>query len=745
MIITSTLGNGDGDFIVDLNQEIFTAILKLKFEDLNIDELWETQNPAKKIAETTKSNLIENAQKKAEKNDDKKNNSPNNQDQKISFKTPIIKIRKKNNSDIITNIKDYDIDIEIEAKNTLIYEEKIAEIKLFGNATNDDKLLISPLNLKLGNDSKFTITGILNRSPINSSFIGNLEGNGYSFYDITKWLDINNSLLNIDNIKSYNIYSDIDIDQTTLKFKNLRIYIDDKKTDLYGNIEIKDDDKKRSLESNITFTELDLNKYFFINNFFIKKGVLFDRLLLLNKVYTDYLLKFKFNKLIYNNEEFLDQSLTINIGQGYFKIPKTNFKSENNDFDFELNLDISDKKQVANFLINGDKLKINLIDKKPEVTTGRFYNIFDHFFELPSFQGFSGDINIKLNKIITENRIIENFEYLNSYTNSAFNPAKLSMKIYDGTFEFKGLNDIKYNKIINGNFNCKLCNSKEILKDLFNQENFSGVANISGNIVALAKSSDEFYKNLNSEISVAISAPKINKYGLSKLIKSMFNISENAYELKEPEKIMENPEYSTQFEQAKGTINLNNKRNNFSISLKSQGVNSIFSGVILPKENLISGTLNTIFISTTKLKTIPINVSTSISGPIDNFASVSNLNQTRQLIGLEKIDIKKLSEELQLKSREKIISKKNKSNINFNEFNKKDLSETDLTIDSKENNSINTNIPENEESKEDIDKSILLKDDKDNKDQNSSINSSSDNAPKINKESENLNIVQPSF
>jgi hypothetical protein len=59
---------------------------------------------------------------------------------------------------------------------------------------------------------------------------------------------------------------------------------------------------------------------------------LFDKLLWLNEVFSDYDLKIKFDKLIFKDNEFLDQELMVQAGMGFVKFPKTLFKSEKNIF-----------------------------------------------------------------------------------------------------------------------------------------------------------------------------------------------------------------------------------------------------------------------------------------------------------------------------------------------------------------------------------------------------------------------------
>jgi NDP-sugar pyrophosphorylase family protein len=289
--------------------------------------------------------------------------------------------------------------------------------------------------------------------------------------------------------------------------------------------------------------------------------------------------------------------------------------------------------------------------------------LFEQCFTLPSIQGISGNIDITANEIHLDDKIISDFDYKNSIKNGIFGQSKLLMKIYDGEFEYKGLCDIKYNKIINGLFSCKSCNLKKILNDFYNVSSIDGVANLSGNIVSIAKSVDEFKDKIDSDINLAISSPKVSGYGLKDLVTKMFSVKEFANELAEPEKILENKESSTQFLQGKGFLRLRGEKNsNFSISLSGPAINSIFSGIIFLKDESINGTLNTIFLSGSSEKKVPINIATNVVGFFDDVGYVSNLNQARQYLGLERINNQELNTKLLAQSEEKKIAKKNKIN-----------------------------------------------------------------------------------
>lgn len=661
IIITSDLANGSGDIYLGLSDKIFTTDINLEFDDLDLDSIWSTENPAKKIAEKTKSqNLIENAQMVA----DKKDSNPKESEEKIIPKPSTIKVRKRNISDLILEARDYDINMEIFIKNATLYEGQVKDIKFFANIANDNKILISPLSFKLPGNSEFRANGIFEESEMNSKFTGNIDGKGESLSEVFKWLQVESNNIKVNNLKNYVLYGDLEITPNLTSLKNFYVNLDDKKTEFYGNVEISDNEKNRFINTDIQISEFDFEKYISLskNNSYLNEGILFDKLLWLNQIYSNYSIKLKFDKLIYADQEFKDQNINLDFGQGYLKIPKTHFDSTKNIFDFEFNVDISDKNQITNLKLNADKLKLKLKTDDDPVLRIRGSSLFDKFYKLPSLQGFSGDIDLTANEIILDDKLISNFDYKNSFKNGVFGQSKLTMQIYDGTFEYKGLCDIKYNKIINGLFSCKSCNINKILNDFYNVKAINGITNLSGNIVSIAKSVNEFKSNLNSEINLAISAPKIDGYGLNDLVKKMFSVKTFASELAEPEKILENKELSTQFVQGKGFINLKGAKNsNFSLSLSGPAINSVFSGIIFLNDETINGTLNTIFLSGTLEKKIPINIATNVFGFFDDVGHVSNLNQARQYLGLERINNQELNTKLLTQSEEKKVAKQNRN------------------------------------------------------------------------------------
>jgi hypothetical protein len=303
---------------------------------------------------------------------------------------------------------------------------------------------------------------------MNSKFQGSVDGKGDSLNELFKWLQLSSNNIKMENLKNYNFYSDLEVSPININLKNFYVNLNDKKTEFFGNLVLNDKEKSRSVLTNIKVSEFDFDKYISIpiDNIYFNEGILFDKLLWLNQVYSDYSININFENLKYQNQEFKDQNINLNFGQGYFKFPKSHFASADNIFDLEFNVDISDKNQIGNIALSAEKIKLKLHeDAQNSETTIHSTSLFDKFYKLPSLQGFTGNIDITAKEINLDDKLISEFDYKNSLKNGIFGQSKLLMKIYDGDFEYKGLCDIKYNKIINGLFSCKSCNLKKILED----------------------------------------------------------------------------------------------------------------------------------------------------------------------------------------------------------------------------------------------------------------------------------------
>ncbi|MFZ9181260.1 MAG: AsmA family protein [Rickettsiales bacterium] len=690
IFLESSLLKGVGNIKIDKSAPIFTADIKFDLEKLEIDNIWNTENPAKQIAELAKGvksdkNSSQQSEIKPENqsqaNKDAIPNNPTENKTENKAENPEEKTKDANlanqkteeKDNIFLNIREYDIDLDINSQTAKLYGGEINDLKLSANISNEDKMMVFPLSFKMASNSEIRIIGNFNQKEHKNKFIGSLDASGDSLYEILEWLDINPKNVKINNLKKFTLFSDVEISNDDFIFKNLYLNLDDKKTEIYGDIDIRDKDSKRMVNSILKFSEFDYEKYISIpiNNTYFNEGILSDKILWLNQIYSNYNLKFNFDKLIYDQEIFENQEIKLDFGPGFINIPNNKFASQNNNFNIDFALKINDKTQLLKLKIDAEKLAVDYqkdyFDNLMPVTK----TIFDRFFQMPSLQGFEGEIDVAVKNLKIAETPITNFKYF-SPISSVTNQAKMEMDIFDGRFDFKGINDIKYNKIINGTFNCRLCNVTKIFKTLYNVDNLGGIANISGNIVGAGKSVYEFKNKLISEISLAVSAPYAKGYGLNDFVKRIYGYKPESNDLQNPEEILHQKTGFTQFLQGKGFVNLKGEKNsNFSISLKSTGINSVFSGVIFLNEESINGTINTIFLAPSKSKQIPINIATNITGYIDDVAMVSNLNQARQYLGMEKIEKSELDNILVAKTAEKQKAKKEKIINNAKKLEKK--------------------------------------------------------------------------
>lgn len=666
IFLESSLLKGAGNINIDKSAPVFTADIKFDLDRLDIDNIWNTENPAKQIAELAKGvNISKNSIGQVE---NKVLNSVKPVTEELAENLDLQKIKlvesedKEVKDNIFLNFREYDINLDINSQTANLYEGVINDLKLIANISNEDKMSVFPLSFKMASNSAIRIIGNFNQKEHKNKFVGSLDASGDSLFEILGWLDINPKNVKINHLKKFNLFSEIEITNDDFIFNNLYLNLDDKKTEIYGDIEIKDNNSKRVINSILKFSEFDYEKYITIpeNNIYFNEGILSDKILWVNQIFSNYNVKFNFEKLIYGKEIFKNQEIKIDFGPGFINIPSNKFISQNNDFILDFSLKINDKNQMLKLNIDAEKLSLDykkdyVVDQMPITKT-----IFDRFFQMPSLQGFKGEIAVAVKNLNIDETLIKNFKYF-SPISEIVNQAKLEMDIFDGKFDFKGVNDIKYNKIINGTFNCRLCNLNKIFNNIYGINNIGGVANISGNIVGTGKSVYEFKNKLISEISLAISAPFARGYGINEFVKKIYNSKNSSDAMQNPEEILHNKDGFTQFLQGKGFINLKGEKNsNFSISLKATGVNSVFSGIIFMNEESINGTINTIFLAPGKEKQIPINIATNITGYIDDVALVSNLNQVRQYLGLEKIEKNELENLLITKNAEKKQVKKEK-------------------------------------------------------------------------------------
>jgi hypothetical protein len=230
---------------------------------------------------------------------------------------------------------------------------------------------------------------------------------------------------------------------------------------------------------------------------------------------------------------------------------------------------------------------------------------------------------------------IKNFKLVGKLKDGDLNDSEFSCDLYEGKVTYKGLLGIKINKTINGNLQFNNASLQPLLSDTIGINNVSGVANISASVTALAGKKEEFTKELSTEIKFNANSPTVEGYGLSELVKKMFDPENNRASLNDPEKILINPNSSTTFKQASGTIQVaNGKKGKLRINVTAPAVNGIISGSVNLVTNSADVLFNAIFLTGSRQKQSPINIATNLKGNISALSQSTNMDQARQYLGL---------------------------------------------------------------------------------------------------------------
>jgi hypothetical protein len=305
-----------------------------------------------------------------------------------------------------------------------------------------------------------------------------------------------------------------------------------------------------------------------------------------------------------------------------------------------LAIDISDKIPKFDMNIAADNFHYKTLqknsspaDKNSSKASNK--NFFDQFYALPSLEGFSGKIKLSFDKLNLDDLEIENFKLFGKLKDGDLNDSEFSCDLYEGELTYKGLLGIKMSKTINGSLQFNNASLQPLLSHTIGINNVSGVANISASVTALASKKEEFTKKLSTEIKFNANSPEVEGYGLSDLVKKMFDLENNRAILNDPEKILINPDSSTTFKQASGTIQVTNgKEGKLRINVSAPAVNGIISGSVNLVTNSADVLFNAIFLTGTRKKQSPINIATNLKGNIEALSQSTNIDQARQYLGL---------------------------------------------------------------------------------------------------------------
>ena len=660
VVINSALVNGKGDLEVNFVDKIPLIDISLALENLDLDNIW-SGDPVS-VAATTKQpnntkNIIDESAAvlvKTTPQSDLKNEAAVKNE--VIDKTKIIDDSKKIepiNFEFTNKIKDFDLNAEIKITNVKYFEGEIKDVDLYMTVSKEGEILILPMIFRVPGEGLFRVNGVLDNTGEVPKFIGKFDVNGKSLKEIFKWLKVESQNLKFDNLKEYSLYSDILLSPNEVTLNNFYLNLDNGNSEFLGDIKIDNSDKISNITSRFQTNEFNIDDYFLTSgqNIYLSPGLLIKKLLWLNNISSNNALNLRFDKLSYKGEQFFDQSVKLRFGRGYVEVADLNLRSNKTKMNASLAIDISDKIPKFDMNIAADNFHYETLqknsspaDKNSSKTPNK--NFFDQFYALPSLEGFSGKVKLSFDKLNLDDLEIKNFKLFGKLKDGNLNDSEFSCDLYEGKVTYKGLLGIKINKIINGNLQFNNASLQPLLSDTIGVNNVSGVANISASVTALASKKEDFTKDLTTEIKFNANSPTVEGYGLNDLVKKMFDPENNRASLNDPEKILINPNSSTTFKQASGTIQVSNgKEGKLRINATAPAVNGIISGSVNLVNNSADALFNVIFLTGNRQKQTPINIATNLKGNINSLSQSTNMDQARQYLGLSGVAPKKKPKE----------------------------------------------------------------------------------------------------
>ncbi|MSP33847.1 MAG: AsmA family protein [Rickettsiales bacterium] len=644
IFINSNIINGRGDIEIDLTSKLPLIDIKMGLENVDLDAIWlsdkEVAIAAENKAATPETTEVETG--------DNSNN--------ITIET------KKEENDLVLNlakdIRDFDLTAELTISRVKYLNEEIKNVNLYTTISKEGEILILPLTLEVPGGGIFRMSGALENHTI-PKFIGSLDASGTKLADIFKWLHIESQNLIYANLKNYNLYADIMLIPNSTSLNNVYLNINDGKSEILGEIHIQYTTKTSSIFSNFHVNNLVIDDYFFTSgqNIYLSPGSLIKKLLWLNDFSSNNNLSLSFDRLVYKNSTFDDQSVKMRFGQGYLEIRELKLNSDKINLAASLAVDISgtspkfditiraksfDYQSLQNTPDSSIDKSVLIDDKYPATNDGKpsseqtsKISALDQFYALPSLEGFKGNISINLDSAYFDDFLAENIKISGKLKDGIIDFDNFTADIYGGNLTYKGVASIKFDKALSGNAVLTEIKLQPLLYDLMGIKNINATSNITASIESLASSRTEFFKNLNSSIKFSNAGVTIEKYGLNDLIKKMFNPKNYVDDLRDPEKILFNPSAITTLKQATGTATIEKGRDNaFKIDFETVAANGIFSGNIDFVRNSIDGLANIIFLTGNLKKQIPLNIATNLKGDFNSIAQSSNLDQVKQYLKL---------------------------------------------------------------------------------------------------------------
>jgi hypothetical protein len=612
MVISSNLMSGTGNVEINLNAEIPTIDSNFDIEYIDMDAIWLND---KKV-------------------------TINNEEVKQDISQASL--------DLSQDLRDYDITFAFKINRIRYLAEEIKNLDLYATVSKQGEILILPLKFEIPGEGKFRINGTIENRKNSPKFVGKIDIKGEKLADSLRWLDIESQNLKYDSLGKYSFYCDIILKPSETILNNVYLNINDYNTEILGEIKMNHYDKNTNIISNFEVHNLDIDNYFLTSgqNSYFSSGGLLKKLLWLNNISANHDITIAFDKLAYKNLNFQEQSLKIRFGNGYLNVDRLKLDSGELNLETSLAIDLTQERprldialKSSNFIYKSSNEVIANENENlapPQLDLHKF-TLTERFFALPSLENFSGNIFFNFENLQIDNFSAKNLKISGTLNNGIYNFNEAKAEIFGGDVDFKGSAGIKIEKSLSGNILLKNAKIKPFLQSLSGIKNIDGTMNFSGSISSFGDKKSSFISNLNSDAKFSAIELKIEKYGLNALIKAMFNPFYFKNELEEPLKILYNEDATTQINKASGAFTIDRgKENRFKIDFSGTAFNGIALGAIDLEKQAIDFNSNIIFLSGSKKRQIPINISSNYKGKFNNILHSDNIDQALQYIKLAK-------------------------------------------------------------------------------------------------------------
>ncbi len=555
----------------------------------------------------------------------------------------INKIAKRNN-----NKKSFDLAADITIKNITYFNSVIKDFEIYFTVSPNSELSILPMTFKIPGDGLVRFIGFLDNKQISPVLVGNLDSFGNDFGSLLNLLQIDSKIFNKNILKKYQLSSGLLMLPDSAVLDNFYLSLNDNQLNLIGEIKLDHTNINKKLIADLKIDNFDYQEHLSTIDYrnYIAPGKLLKKLIWLNEIGTSYDLKLSFEKMLINQNLFTNSKLNLILGNGQLGLRQLNLQNDQYNILGDMIIDISKKQPELNIDFKANEINIEKLltadyqstatstsksetaekdnifkeqsllannNEDTEKNQETDSNLLDKFLSFASLDGFSGKVEIAIEKMPLKDLLVENFITSGQLKEGVIDIKNISFKAFDGLFSYKGSVGMRFQKSISGNIEGKKANIGKIIGHFSGNDNIDGIANLSTSISFSASNIQEFKKDLNVNVKFNAIKPVVKGYGLNRIINAVANYKQNYQILQNIDQTLFDTNQYTSFKNADGHIIINKEEAKFRFNLANTGVSGIFSGKQNINNNSMTAVANMIFFTGSKNKLVPINLATSIA------------------------------------------------------------------------------------------------------------------------------------